>query len=63
MGDSTLRRLRRRDDVRLYGSYPIHAARDSRARRSQMNFGKTVPILRIFDEGKAREFYVEFLDF
>ena len=26
-------------------------------------FGKTVPILRIFDEAKAREFYVEFLGF
>jgi len=28
-----------------------------------MLFGKTVPILRIFDEGKAREFYVGFLGF
>ncbi|HYW56203.1 MAG TPA: glyoxalase superfamily protein [Polaromonas sp.] len=28
-----------------------------------MNFGKTTPILRIFDEAKAREFYVGFLGF
>jgi catechol 2,3-dioxygenase-like lactoylglutathione lyase family enzyme len=28
-----------------------------------MTFGKTVPILRIFDEAKAREFYVGFLGF
>jgi uncharacterized glyoxalase superfamily protein PhnB len=28
-----------------------------------MNFGKTTPILRIFDEAKARDFYVDFLGF
>ena len=28
-----------------------------------MNFGKTTPILRIFDEAKAREFYLDFLGF
>ena len=28
-----------------------------------MSFGRTTPILRIFDEGKAKEFYVEFLGF
>ena len=28
-----------------------------------MNFGRTTPILRIFDEAKAREFYVDFLGF
>ena len=28
-----------------------------------MGFGKTPPILRIFDEAKAREFYVDFLGF
>jgi uncharacterized glyoxalase superfamily protein PhnB len=28
-----------------------------------MAFGKTTPILRIFDEAKAREFYLEFLGF
>ena len=28
-----------------------------------MRFGKTTPILRIFDETKAREFYVDFLGF
>ena len=28
-----------------------------------MNFGKTTPILRIFDEAKAREFYIDFLGF
>jgi|SRR5262249_10947887 len=28
-----------------------------------MNFGRTTPILRIFDETKAREFYVDFLGF
>lgn len=28
-----------------------------------MGFGKTTPILRIFDEGKAKEFYVTFLGF
>ena len=28
-----------------------------------MPLGKTTPILRIFDEAKAREFYVEFLGF
>lgn len=28
-----------------------------------MTFGKTTPILRIFDEAKAREFYVQFLGF
>lgn len=28
-----------------------------------MSLGKTIPILRIFDEAKAREFYVNFLGF
>ena len=28
-----------------------------------MNFGKTTPILRILDEAKAKEFYVDFLGF
>lgn len=28
-----------------------------------MGFGKTTPILRIFDESKAREFYLDFLGF
>ncbi len=28
-----------------------------------MNFGKVIPILRIFDEEKAKEFYVGFLGF
>ncbi|BBP63140.1 MULTISPECIES: glyoxalase superfamily protein [Pseudomonas] len=28
-----------------------------------MSFGKTTPILRIFDEAKAMEFYVDFLGF
>lgn len=28
-----------------------------------MRFGKTTPILRIFDESKAVEFYVDFLGF
>jgi catechol 2,3-dioxygenase-like lactoylglutathione lyase family enzyme len=28
-----------------------------------MGFGTTTPILRIFDEAKAREFYVDFLGF
>ncbi|MFC4820493.1 glyoxalase superfamily protein [Dokdonella ginsengisoli] len=28
-----------------------------------MNFGKTTPILRIFDEAKAKEFYVGYLGF
>ena len=28
-----------------------------------MSFGNTIPILRIFDEAKAREFYVHFLGF
>lgn len=28
-----------------------------------MGFGKTTPILRIFDEVKAKEFYVDFLGF
>jgi hypothetical protein len=28
-----------------------------------MNFGKTTPILRIFDERKAKEFYLDFLGF
>ncbi|MCK9816933.1 VOC family protein [Pseudomonas sp. MAFF 302046] len=28
-----------------------------------MSFGKTTPILRIFDEAKAREFYLGFLGF
>ena len=28
-----------------------------------MGFGKTVPILRMFDEAKAKEFYVDFLGF
>jgi uncharacterized glyoxalase superfamily protein PhnB len=30
---------------------------------ARVSFGKTTPILRIFDEAKAREFYVEFLGF
>jgi catechol 2,3-dioxygenase-like lactoylglutathione lyase family enzyme len=28
-----------------------------------MTFGRTIPILRIFDEAKAKEFYVGFLGF
>jgi uncharacterized glyoxalase superfamily protein PhnB len=28
-----------------------------------MTFGRTTPILRIFDEAKAKEFYVDFLGF
>ena len=28
-----------------------------------MRFGRTTPILRMFDEAKAREFYVNFLGF
>ena len=28
-----------------------------------MSFGRVIPILRIFDEAKAREFYVDFLGF
>lgn len=28
-----------------------------------MKFGKTTPILRVFDEAKAREFYIDFLGF
>ena len=28
-----------------------------------MGFGKTTPILRIFDEARAKEFYVDFLGF
>ena len=28
-----------------------------------MNFGNTTPILRSFDEAKAKEFYLEFLEF
>jgi len=28
-----------------------------------VSFGKTTPILRILDEAKAREFYVDFLGF
>lgn len=28
-----------------------------------MSFGKTTPILRIFDEAKALEFYIDFLGF
>ncbi len=28
-----------------------------------MRLGKTTPILRIFDDAKAREFYVDFLGF
>lgn len=28
-----------------------------------MIYGKTTPILRIFDETKAREFYIDFLGF
>lgn len=28
-----------------------------------MNFGKTTPILRMFDESKTKEFYVDFLGF
>ncbi|HET8790960.1 MAG TPA: glyoxalase superfamily protein [Modicisalibacter sp.] len=28
-----------------------------------MSFSKTTPILRIFDEAKAREFYIDFLGF
>jgi uncharacterized glyoxalase superfamily protein PhnB len=28
-----------------------------------MSFGRVIPVLRIFDEAKAREFYVDFLGF
>lgn len=28
-----------------------------------MEFGKITPIIRIFDEGKAKEFYIDFLGF
>jgi catechol 2,3-dioxygenase-like lactoylglutathione lyase family enzyme len=33
------------------------------ARSKQMSLGRVIPILRIFDETKAKEFYVEFLGF
>jgi hypothetical protein len=29
----------------------------------RVNLGKTTPILRIFDEAKARQFYLDFLGF
>lgn len=32
-------------------------------RGCSMTFGKPTPIVRIFDEAKAREFYVDFLGF
>jgi catechol 2,3-dioxygenase-like lactoylglutathione lyase family enzyme len=35
----------------------------SELRLGEMTLGKTTPILRIFDEAKAREFYVDFLGF
>ncbi|HEY3162183.1 MAG TPA: glyoxalase superfamily protein [Vicinamibacterales bacterium] len=28
-----------------------------------MSFGRTIPILRMFDAAKAREFYIDFLGF
>ncbi len=28
-----------------------------------MKFGETTPVLRVFDESKAKEFYVDFLGF
>jgi catechol 2,3-dioxygenase-like lactoylglutathione lyase family enzyme len=31
--------------------------------QNEVRFGQTCPIMRIFDEAKAREFYVEFLGF
>jgi catechol 2,3-dioxygenase-like lactoylglutathione lyase family enzyme len=34
-----------------------------REQRGTMSIGKATPILRIFDEAKAREFYVDFLGF
>jgi uncharacterized glyoxalase superfamily protein PhnB len=43
---------------------PLITLLGARVRRSaSMGFGKTTPILRIFDEAKAREFYVDFLGF
>jgi uncharacterized glyoxalase superfamily protein PhnB len=29
----------------------------------RMKFGNTIPIIRSFDESKAKEFYIDFLDF
>lgn len=33
------------------------------ARETSVQLGATIPVLRIFDEGKAKEFYVDFLGF
>lgn len=33
------------------------------ANQPVISFQRTCPIIRIFDEGKAREFYVDFLGF
>ncbi|MGB9097101.1 glyoxalase superfamily protein [Erwinia sp.] len=39
------------------------AALEPEATQSSITFEKTIPILRIFDVAKAREFYLGFLDF
>jgi hypothetical protein len=39
------------------------SAREEKRDEGNMNLSSTTPILRIFDEGKAKEFYVGFLGF
>jgi uncharacterized glyoxalase superfamily protein PhnB len=39
----------------------VRSERESQTARSPIEVRRVVPILRIFDEAKAREFYVEFL--
>src|SRR5216117_847986 len=41
----------------------IPTRRDEYSGATAMKLGRVTPILRIFDEAKAREFYVDFLGF
>jgi uncharacterized glyoxalase superfamily protein PhnB len=42
---------------------PLRTVEGLRERSDMMRFGTTTAILRIFDEAKAKEFYVDFLGF
>lgn len=46
-----------------YANWNILAAKLASAEADGIHFAQTAPIFRIFDEAKAREFYVDFLGF
>src|SRR3954464_6041525 len=54
---------KRRSGDRRSPPFDRHFATYDYRQRDEVTLGRTTPILRIFDEAKAREFYVDFLGF